>query len=69
MAVLDQEARDEIPKAEFGLPAERKYPLSDATHAVNAKGRAKQQLDKGRLTGAQYREIVRKADAALKRMK
>ena len=36
------------PKKEFGLPAERKYPMPDANHARNAKARASQMEHQGK---------------------
>ena len=63
--VLDTEERKALPKSEFGLPDERSYPMPDAAHAKNAKARAKQQLDKGNLSQAEYDKIVRKADSIL----
>ena len=38
---------EKLNKSQFGLPSKRKYPMPDAKHAANAKGRAKQQLRKG----------------------
>ena len=65
MAKLDDKERGELPKDDFGLPTERKYPMENASHAANAKARAKQQLDKGHITTAEYKEIVAKADKIL----
>lgn len=65
MAKLDAAERKEIPKKEFGLPGSRKYPMPDDSHAANAKSRAKQQLDAGRLSSSQYDSIVAKANRKL----
>lgn len=43
----------------------RHYPMPDYAHAVNAKGRATQQLRAGTLTLAEYQRIVRKADRVI----
>ena len=40
MAKLTAKTRNKIPKKEFGLPGERKYPMEDKSHARNAKSRA-----------------------------
>ena len=61
--------RNKLKKSQFGLPGKRKYPMPDKEHAVNAKGRAKQQLKKGRLSRAAYEKIVAKANRVLKAAK
>lgn len=61
--------RSRLKKSQFGLPGKRKYPMPDKKHAINAKGRAKQQLEKGKLTRAAYNKIVSKANRVLKTAK
>lgn len=39
---LNASQRKALPKTSFALPAERKYPISDASHARNALSRAEQ---------------------------
>jgi hypothetical protein len=39
--------------------------MPDRSHAINAEGRAKQQLKKGRISSSQYSEIVGKAKRKL----
>lgn len=65
MAELSMKKRDKLPKSEFGLPEERKYPMPDKSHAANAKARASQQLDDGHLTKTEKAKIDRKADRIL----
>jgi hypothetical protein len=65
MATLSTRKRNAEPKSEFGLPAERKYPMPDESHARNAKARAAQQVKKGNLTKAEEAKIDRKADKIL----
>jgi hypothetical protein len=65
MATLDAAQRDRLPKSDFGLPGQDKYPMPDASHAANAKARAKQQLEKGHITTSEYHQIVAKADKIL----
>ena len=65
MSELSTKKRDKLPKSEFGLPEERKYPMPDKSHAANAKARASQQLDDGNLTKAEKTKIDRKADQIL----
>jgi hypothetical protein len=62
---LDTKKRDSLPKSEFGLPEERKYPMPDKSHARNAKARAAQQEKKGTITKAEETKIDRKADRVL----
>lgn len=65
MAELSEKKRDALPSSEFGLPAEKKYPMPDKSHARNAKARASQQADKGTITKAEKTKIDRKADGIL----
>jgi uncharacterized protein DUF6582 len=65
MPDLDQKKRDSLPDSKFGLPEERKYPMPDKAHARNAKARASQQQNKGRITAAEEKKIDRKADKVL----
>jgi hypothetical protein len=68
-------ARKELPSKAFAVPSTRSYPLyklggdgklvPSASHAGNAKARAKQALNRGRLSKAQYGAIVRKANKVL----
>lgn len=61
--------REKLKKSQFGLPSKRKYPMPDAKHAANAKGRARQQLRKGKLSRSAYEKIVAKANRVLGRTK
>lgn len=61
-ARLTAAQRRAIPSSKFGLPSTRQYPIEDVLHAIDAKGRALQQLERGNLTPSQYRQIVRRAD-------
>lgn len=65
MATLTTKARAAVPKAKFGLPAERKYPMPDAAHAANAKARATQQVAKGNLSAPQKARIDAMANTIL----
>lgn len=57
--------RSKLKKSQFGQPGKRKYPMPDKKHAANAKGRAKQQLKKGKLSRGAYEKIVAKANRVL----
>jgi hypothetical protein len=65
MAKLSEKKRDSLKSSQFGLPEERKYPMPDASHARNAKARASQQEEKGRISRAEEKKIDRKADKVL----
>ena len=58
--------RSTLKKSQFGLPGRRKYPMPDEEHAINAKGRAKQQLKKGKLSRSAYEKVIAKANRVLK---
>lgn len=65
MAKLTSEKREDLPKKEFGLPGERKYPMPDASHAANAKARSSQMLSKGKLTEKAKAMIDRAANKVM----
>lgn len=69
MADLTTKARKKIPKKEFGLPAEKKYPMPDRAHAANAKARATQMVNAGKLSSSSKAKIDAKADKILKKKK
>ena len=69
MADLSEKKRDSLPGKKFGLPAERKYPMPDRSHAANAKARASQQEKKGNLSASQKQKIDAKANAVLGKKK
>lgn len=65
MSKLTAKKRDAIPKSEFGLPGSRKYPMPDKNHAANAKARAAQMVEKGKLSPASKKKIDAKANKVL----
>ena len=69
MAKLTTRKRKSLKKTTFGLPAERKYPMPDKSHAKNAKARASQQYKAGNLTKSQKEKIDRKANKILGKSK
>ena len=69
MAKLTTVARKKIPKGEFGLPGERKYPMEDKNHARAAKSRASEMESKGKLSMASKEKIDAKADKVLEKSK
>ena len=69
MAKLTAKARGKIPSSKFGLPGKRAYPLSDRSHAANAKARATQQVKKGNLSPSSKAAIDAKANRVLGKRK
>lgn len=65
MSKLNAKERNSLPKSEFGMPGERKYPMPDASHAANAKARATQMHDKGLLSLRAEELIDEKANRIL----
>ena len=61
MAKLSAAERHKIPTKEFGLPKERKYPMENRAHAVNAEARATQMEKRGKLSAAAADRIKSKA--------
>jgi hypothetical protein len=62
---LDAGKRKALPKSEFGLPGERKYPMPDRSHAANAKARATQMVKRGKLSPSSAAKIKAKANRVL----
>lgn len=65
MGLLTTKTRKSLPSGEFGLPGSRKYPMPDASHAVNAKARATQQVKAGNLSPGSAAKIKAKANRIL----
>lgn len=65
MSVLTSKKRNKLKESSFGIPSERKYPMPDKSHAVNAKARATQMVNKGKLSQSEKEMIDRKANAIL----
>jgi hypothetical protein len=57
------------PKGGGPNPGKNQYPVHDRAHAIAAKGRAKAQLKKGKLSPSTYARIRAKANKVLKRKK
>lgn len=65
MAKLTAAQRKKIPASQFGLPGQKKYPMPDKGHARNAKARASQAVNAGRMSEATEKKIDAKADRKL----
>lgn len=64
MAKLSTDERKSLPKSEFAGP-DRSYPVPDKSHARNAKARASQAQNAGRISKAQEAKIDAKANRVL----
>ena len=69
MAKLTSKARNAEPASDFGLPGSRKYPMPDKSHAANAKARASQAVNAGRMSKSTEARIDAKANRVLGRSK
>lgn len=66
MARLTSHERNELPASKFAGPG-RSYPIPDRSHAANAKARAKQQYNAGRLSKSQLTKIDAAANHMLRK--
>lgn len=65
MAKLTTARRNRLPKSEFGLPGKKAYPMPDKSHAANAKARATQAVNAGRMSKGTEAKIDAKANRVL----
>ncbi len=65
MGKLNAAKRNKLSESTFGLPGERKYPIPDKAHAANAKARATQMVNKGKLSSSSKAQIDSKANKIL----
>jgi len=69
MAKLTTSTRKKLPSAVFGLPKSKKYPMPDKSHAANAKARATQMVNAGKLSASSKAKIDAKANKILGKSK
>jgi hypothetical protein len=69
MAKLTTKARKALPKSSFGEPGKRAYPMPDKSHAANAKARASQAVNAGRMSPSTESKIDAKANKILGKSK
>jgi hypothetical protein len=69
MTKLTTRARNRLPLTSFGLPGSRKFPMPDKAHAVNAKARASQAVNAGRMSKSTEAKIDAKANRKLGKSK
>ena len=65
MAKLSTRQRNALPDSAFGLADDRAYPMPDVEHARDAKARASEEFNQGKLSAAQKAQIDAKADAII----
>jgi len=68
MAKLTSARRNKLPASAFAGPG-RSYPVNDRAHAANAKARATQMVNAGKLSPATAAKIKAKANRVLKKKK
>lgn len=64
MAKLSGKQRKALPKSEFAGPG-KSYPVPDRAHAANAKARASQAVNAGRISKATEAKIDARANKVL----
>ena len=65
MSKLTSKERNKLPKSDFGLPGKEAYPMENKSHARNAKARASEMFNKGKLSESSKAKIDAKADKIL----
>lgn len=68
MAKLTTKARKALPASSFAGP-NRSYPVNDKSHAANAKARASQAVNAGRMSPSTESKIDAKANKVLGKSK
>ena len=64
MSKLSSGDRAKLPASKFAGP-DRSYPVPDKSHAANAKARASQAVNEGRMSRAEESKIDAKANSVL----
>jgi len=64
MSKLTTKKRNSLPKSDFA-GSDRSYPVNDKSHAANAKARATQMVNKGKLSPSAKEKIDAKANKVL----
>lgn len=69
MSKLTTKVRNKLAAKDFALPKVRKYPIENKSHAKNAKARASEMANKGKISESQKNKIDSKANRMLKKGK
>ena len=67
MAQLSRRRRKKLRKNQFALPGSRRFPVYDRAHAANAKARATQMYNKGKISKSTRDKVHARANKTLKR--
>jgi len=67
MAVLHAAQRNALPASSFGLPAERKNPMPNKSHARNALARVVEAYHRGKISASGMATVRAKANRVLGR--
>ena len=67
MAQLSRRRRKKLRKNQFALPGSRRFPVHDRAHAANAKARATQMYNKGKISKSTRDKVHARANKTLKR--
>jgi hypothetical protein len=65
MAKLTSKSRSKLSAAKFALPEEKKYPINDKVHAQNAKARASEMENQGKISASTKAKIDRASDRVI----
>lgn len=65
MTAITYRKRDKLPDKVFAEPGKRAYPITDRSHAANAKARASEMVNKGKMSKSTESKIDAKADKKL----
>lgn len=65
MAKLTTKARKALPASKFA-GADRSFPINDRSHAANAKSRASQAVNSGRMSKSEEEKIDAKANRVIR---
>jgi hypothetical protein len=66
---ITTKARKKLPDSKFAEPKDRKYPIENKSHAANAKARASEMENKGKLSISEKKKIDSKANKVLGKKK
>ena len=66
MAKLTTKNRNALASSTFALPKSRKYPVPDKAHAANAKARASEMANNGKISASTKAKIDAKANRVMK---
>jgi hypothetical protein len=69
LSKITTKARNKLPADKFAEPKDRKYPVDTRARAANAKSRASEMVNKGKLSQSSEAKIDAKANRILAKKK